>query len=217
MFRRCGSDCAYACLYRDLFNLPAEELRSAKQEAAVRVQGDTYRQQQDSTRSSSSTRSAPRSYRLPARAIITSGSTSSRVQQDDAGLLLTARAYREAASRPVAGAPFDDPRFVTPRHGQQQQQQQQQQQSVSTGAAAQTARRAVVQVPPLNFAPLGESIGSIDQLPAAPQHSANYYYSVQAPGLSAPAPPTVPFPGELKSDSARLLGSARRGNGKIAP
>eukprot|EP00953_Heterococcus_sp_UTEX-ZZ885_P008364 5025-Heterococcus_DN1.PRE.5 len=213
------SVCVYTCLRRDLFNLPSEELRSAKQEAAARVQGDTYRQQQDSARSGSSTsRSAPRSYRVPARAI-NSGSTNSRVQQDDAGLLLTARAHREAASRPVAGAPFDDPRFVIPRHGQQQQQQQQlqQQQQQSVRAAAQIARRTVVQVPPLNFSPLGESTNSINQLPAAPQQSANYYYSVQAPGLSAPAPPTVPFPGELKSDSARLLGSARRGNGKIAP
>jgi hypothetical protein len=220
MFRRCRvnihdaelSVCIYACLCRDLFNLPAEELRSAKQEAAIRVHGDTYRQQQDSARSGSSTsRSAPRSYRVPARAI--NGSTSNRVQQDDAWLLLTARAHREAASRPVAGAPFDDPRFVTPRHGQQQQQQQ----SVNTGPAAQTARKTVVQVPPLNLSPLGESTNSINQLPVAPQQSADYYYSLQAPGLSAPAPPTVPYPGEMKSDSPRLLGSARRGNGKIAP
>ena len=161
---------------RQLFNLPAEEIHSAKQEAAQRVLNGTHR---DSTAPPTPSQQ-PMSY------------------DADRGLQ-TARAHREVASKPLAGAPFDDPRFTIPRLGQVHT-------AAATGAGAGASARSTgpPQVPPLALHGLG--------------------YSIQAPGLSSPAPPTVPYTRhesislDIKPSSART-GSARRtgGSARIAP
>ncbi|KAG5193034.1 hypothetical protein JKP88DRAFT_272334 [Tribonema minus] len=104
---------------RELFNLPDEEIRAAKAQAAQLVEMQTYRQltvRHTAQPPPTTAAPSPRPHYTSPRPTPPLPVTSSAQQQHPAAEpLMTARANRAAQSRPAYEAPYDDPRFVVPR------------------------------------------------------------------------------------------------------